>query len=123
MKTFQTMMFVVLLTALSACTPAPTHLLSFPLESVTVPQGGSIKLTMSITKVDPAAGAAQITLLDSDPELTVTPSYVVVAGDRLEVSIAVSKTAKIGDHGFGFEPNPHGYHSEAFVRVNVTAPQ
>ena len=117
MKTFQTMMFVVLLTALSACTPAPTHLLRFPVESVTVPQGGSI------TKVDPAAGAAQITLLDSDPELTVTPSYVVVAGDRLEVSIAVSKTAKIGDHGFGFEPNPHGYHSEAFVRVNVTAPQ
>lgn len=123
MKTFQTMMFVVLLIACNNCTPAPSHFLRFPVESIMLSPGASTKLTMSITKTYPDAGAAQIKLFNADPELTVTPTDAVVVGDNLEVSVAVSSTAKIGEHGIVYSPIPGGYGSQASLRVNVTAPK
>jgi hypothetical protein len=119
MKTPLIGIVIALITALTACTPAPTHRLRFAVSEVTVAQGTSTTLAMSIEKLDAKAGDAQITLVAAPPGVTVTPAQAVVSGNSLNVTISVASNAPLGKATFGYEPNPCCYGVGANLMVNV----
>jgi hypothetical protein len=102
--------------------PAQATLLSIGLDSTTVPGGGSVTATVTLSGAAPAGGAA-VTIQSSDPGVTITiPASVTVPAGATTASFAIGTRETGGEFRVTITASYSGTSRSVLLIVGATPP-